>query len=202
MHIQRADDAPKVFALATRVIQGMTENAALFPTPDPALEELKADTALLEELMGTASNGDREEKGKRDNQSIKVFGKLDIERGYVNKVAKGDRAVILSSGFDASDDPNPRPIPDKGIIEDVEDGASPHSAKVVIQALGGDVSYHVQVCPAPLSEQGFKSLPPFSNSRKIIIENLERGKEIFIRVAGFNSHGQGEWSEPAAFIPQ
>jgi hypothetical protein len=132
---------------------------------------------------------------------------LQLERNYVNFVAQGDRAIILLSGFDASNDPLPLPIPDAPAIRRIDDGLIPLSAKILLVNQSGPVIvkkrnlwYIVQMSTTPLEQDSFKTVLFTSNSRKLIITGLIRLQEVFFRVAVLNAHGQGNWSPCVPFV--
>ncbi len=202
LHLNGSKNAAAVHALAVKVFQEMTNNSVTFPGPPFPLVDLQAAIAQLEVLMGEAATGNHQKVEDRNQQSAKVYNMLRSLAGYVNSIAQGDRNIVLLSGFDASDDPSPVPIPDKIIIRRVDRGETPHSAKIHIENPNNEEIFIVQVCDAPLDEASFRTVLQSTSSRRLILENLVKGKEIFIRVAGQNARGQGEWSDPASFIPQ
>ncbi len=202
LHISSFRDFNGVLALANRVIQGMTDNAALFPNPDPLISKLEDSAERLSNRIAAAKNRDKQKIQDRNEESAFLLNELGVEGDYVDKIADGDRANILLSGFDASDDPSPRPAPVKVIIRRVEAGAEPHSAKVLIDAQPAGTVYTLQICPAPLNETDFKEIGQFTSSKKLVARDLERAKEYFFRVKGFNTRGEGEWSDPVVFLAQ
>jgi hypothetical protein len=84
----------------------------------------------------------------------------------------------------------------------VVDGKTPHSAKIFITPLRERVMYVVEIRKAGESEEQWKIAKQCTSSRGLILEKLERGVEILIRVSAINTKGQGRWSSPAAFMPR
>ena len=198
----------KLIVLGNKVISGLSANAATFPLPNPAVALLTTEVSSLETLAGLAK-GNTQKKQARDQQAAKVFGMLKTETNYVNGIAKGDRAVILLSGFDASNEPTPQHIPDAPVIKRIENGSSPHSAKILLAKTSSPLNtekirltFIVQMTEDDSMEENWKIVLQTQNSKKLIFINLARGKEIFFRIAAMNAHGQSDWSETANFIPQ
>src|ERR1051325_5842708 len=97
MHCQ-PNEPVKVATLGGRVVEGFTDNAALFPSPDPTILELDTETGKLGDLI-VAAPGNHEKTVARDQQAIKVYNLLnDRAKPYVNNIAKGDKDKILLSG--------------------------------------------------------------------------------------------------------
>ena len=86
-----------------RVIENM-ENNAVFPNPPAALADLKK---LLPELQVALVNAEGRDKKmvfiKNDKKAI-ALAQLQILADYVTSTAKGDRTLILESGFDVTSD--------------------------------------------------------------------------------------------------
>ena len=200
LHINSAKEVDNVHNLCTKVISSMAANATTFPNPNPTLAILTTENATLKTLIADALSGNHQKVQARNEQSQKVLNMLRNQANYVSMIANGDRAVILLSGFESGDEPSPHPIPDKVVIKRVEDGLEPHSAKIHIEPAGTDASYIVQSQKSTEPKGSWKTVLQTSNSKNIILENLERGVDIFIRISAINARGQGDWSETYTFM--
>ena len=60
----------------------------------------------------------------------------------------------------------------------------------------------VQVAFDPELDENFIPVLVEDNQYKLILTNLTRGKEIFIRIAAKNARGWSDWSSVHPFIPQ
>ncbi len=128
---------------------------------------------------------------------------IDKAIPYVNSIANGDQALINLSGFRANKAPSPKGIPAKVVIKKITDGGTPESAKIIIANMGSGLMYKVQT--SPVVQGAAPSYAPAietTSSKKLVLPNLEKGKEILIRIAASNSKGTGDWSEPYSFIPR
>ncbi len=200
LHISNALQFKKIHPLAKRVAAEMAKNAETFKTPDPPVATLNAEADILATQMADAEGGDHAKIEIRNAQSGKVFNMLRDEAAYVNKVASGDKAIILLSGFEANDESDPLPIPGKTVVKRIEVGAETHSAKLIIDSLPDAKYYKIEISTTPSDESSWKLAVDNVSSRSLIVRRLTRGQEVWFRVAGGNSHGWGDWSEPASFI--
>jgi hypothetical protein len=193
---------------SNNVITGLSSNTNTYPQPNPAVDELKAETSILAELSGQAK-GSSQKKQARDQQAIKVYGMLLAESNYVNSVAKGDKAIILLSGFDVSAEPSPHPVPDVPVIKRIEDGNAPHSAKIFLAKITSPLlttreklTFIVQMCTDDSKEENWKTVLQTQNSKSLILLSLVRKEEYLFRIAVMNARGQSDWSETASFVSQ
>lgn len=191
--------------LAARVIEGYTDNPAVFPNPQPPIISLTAENDKLAALISEAK-GNHLKTVERNEQCKKVYDLLnDKGKPFVNGKAKGDEAIILLSGFFASKTPQPRSIPAQVVIKRIADGAVSHSAKIFLAKITSPLNeksesliYTVQMADGSLSE--FRTVLQTTNQRKLVITNLVRAREVFFRIAASNSRGQGDWSDTVPFI--
>lgn len=197
----------KLSALGNKVITNLAANAATFPAPDPAIAQLQAVSNTFATQIGQAKTGDHQKVQLRNATAVKFLGMLQTERNYINKIAQGDKSIILLSGFDASAEPTPLGIPDATAIQKITDGPIPLSAKILLARITNPLmankpkfTYIVQSSTTPLNPDSFKTVLITQNSRNLVIPNMVRLQEIFFRVAAMNSHGQGEWSPPVVFV--
>ena len=201
MHVNSNISFTKVLKLIVRVIKALGDNAATYPAPNPTIAALDPESTKLKNLIGEAK-GNSQKVAERNDQSRKVFSMLKEELVYVNQIAQGDKAIILLSGFDASNEPSPSPMPSAIVIKRIENGSVPLSAKVFIIPDKATKNYVVQTSNNPKDEESWKTVMQPTSSRKIEITKLSRGSEISIRIAGNNASGQGNWSNVVSFIPQ
>ena len=122
----------KLMTLGMRVINNMGSNTVTFSNPDPVLSVLRSAADELEILMGAAKTGNHQKVQARNEQALEYYKMLQTERDYVNGVAQGDRAIILLSGFDASNDPSSLPVPGAPAIRRIDDGLLPLSANILL----------------------------------------------------------------------
>ena len=107
--------AAKLLQYADNILLKMTENADLFPEPDPSLAELDAAIADFRQAVSEAAHRDMRMVELKNQQQVvlrRVIYHLSL---YVDRVAQGDVATILAAGFLPNKDaesagPAPKPI--------------------------------------------------------------------------------------------
>jgi len=208
MHIV-AKQINKIINLVNKVIAGLTANATIYTTPNPAVAVMTTEVNSLITLQGKAKGGGKEPIAKRDAQAVKVFGLLTNELLYVNSIAQGDKDKILLSGFDVNVQPSPVELPDKVSIKSLVIGPVDHSVKINLSKFNNPAQitrvklrFVVDMTTDPSSEDNWDEVISTGNSRKLIIEDLTRKTEYFFRVAAVNTKGQGVWSDTSAFVAQ
>ena len=88
--------------ICQRVIENMENNPA-FPTPPAALAELKKKLPEFRAARVNAQGGDKKQVSiKNDLKAIILAILLELAE-YVTVTSKGDRTLILSSGFDVNE---------------------------------------------------------------------------------------------------
>ena len=197
----KSKSATDVYQLGGQVGTNMGANSTIFPDPDPTLTVFNAEVTKLDLLM-KSKDGSKQKNQAIQDQTDEVYDMLKSEMIYVNKVADGDRSIILLSGFDCSEEPVTHDIPGKALIKRVEDGSVACSAKVFVVALFGADRYKIEITTTPDDPASWKTVLDYGALNRMEIRNLVRGQEIHIRVTGGNTHGWGIPSEVVSFIPR
>ena len=92
--------------ICQRVIEKM-ENNPVFPNPPAALAELKKVTPEYADSLVKAKSLDKEMVAIKNNKKAIVVGLLEELGTYVLAICNDDPALILSSGFDVTDELTP-----------------------------------------------------------------------------------------------
>jgi hypothetical protein len=93
----------KLVIICQRVIEKMKSNP-VFPNPPAALAELEKLLPEFEEALRKAESRDKEWVAIKNNKKARILALLEELAAYVSATCKGDRALILSSGFDVTDE--------------------------------------------------------------------------------------------------
>src|SRR5690349_2195547 len=80
------------------------KNNPTFTNPPAALAELEKEAPEFRELLRKARNRDKEWVAFKNTKKVKVLALLEVVAEYVIATCKGDRGLILSSGFDVTDE--------------------------------------------------------------------------------------------------
>lgn len=99
------DDALSEFAQGVEI--GLTDNAVTFPDLPFAVSVVKLQRQDFDQKLVKALNGNSTDTANKD-AARKVLDKSMKKNGkYVDDIADGDAAIILSSGYKISKDPAP-----------------------------------------------------------------------------------------------
>jgi hypothetical protein len=88
---------------AYHVLEQM-ENNEDFPHPPAALAELKKVLPEFDQALVDAQSRDKKMMSIKDDKKLIVLGLLQELEDYVTVTCKGNRTLILSSGFDVTDE--------------------------------------------------------------------------------------------------
>jgi hypothetical protein len=80
------------------------ENNPDFPDPPPAFAELKKEMPEFRASRRSAETGDKKMVSIKNDKKVKVQNLLQVLADYVTVKSNGDRTLILSSGFDVSNE--------------------------------------------------------------------------------------------------
>ena len=190
---------------ALQVKKGMTDNAATFPGTAVDVTKLSDDQALYATYIAGAK-GNTVVKAQRNSMALVILDDLQKLLPPVNIVANGDPAIIAQAGFDSSADPTPHSIPKQVVIKRMVNGAENQTAKIYIEAMGqSGLTFQVRITTVPNAASNDPSwvlVLQTTSSKKLIIPNLTRGKEVFIQINAMNAAGIGIWSDAKPFILQ
>lgn len=197
----RAKDPFRVLSLGQHVFVNMTEHSGLFPSATACLQSLRVES----ETLSTFINDGNDTKLKREmlrSQTDIVWHLLKELLFHVNQAANGDKVIIFSSGFDCRKEDAPNAVvPSQPVIRRVTDGSNAHSLKVYLGAVPGADRYKLEVA-TDVSNPVWVSCMDFTNISGLEAQNLERGKEILVRVFAGNSYGWSDPSSSVSFIPR
>jgi|GEM_PF-1110690 len=197
----KSKDPQKVYNLGGKVYTSMLASKSTFATPDPTMEDFGVEVTKLDTVL-KAKDGSKLKAQAIIDQTDVVYGMLKSEIIYVNKIANGDMAIILLSGFDCNNEPVQRDIPGKALIKRIEDGSVACSAKIFLDALADADRYKVEITATPDDAESWKTVIDFGGLNRLEIKDLTAAQKIYIRVSGGNTHGWGIASEPMVFIPR
>jgi len=170
---------PEKIAFGRNVHTMMTGNLN-FPTPDIPLADLKTKTDLLETQMVAASHGGPPETALL-HQTAKEWDEMfRDEARYVDRIAKGNEAMIRSSGFNVSGQPIPYVRPEFS----AKIGEQPGTARLRRQAVQGAKSYIWQYSKnaLPVSEDGW-TWAKVTTKTTALIDGLDTLTIYWFRVA-------------------
>jgi len=197
----KSRDPQKVYNLSGKVYTSIFANQSIFQGADPTIEAFGTEVTKLDAAI-KAKDGSKVKTQLIIDQTDVVYGMLKSLILSVNRIAAGDTAIILLSGFDYNNEPTQHDIPAKAVIKRLEDGSVACSVKIYMDALPNADRYKVETTTKPDDAESWETQIDFGGLKKLEIRGLVAAQKIYIRVSGGNTHGWGAPSEPMAFIPR
>jgi len=189
-----------IYQLAGKVYANMSANITMFGNQETTLTELKKQN---DELLKRISSNDGTENAQLDidTQTDTVFDLLKDLIYTVNKIAKGNKSIIVFSGFDYNDEPAEHAIPDKPIIRKAVDGKTKCSIKLFVEAQINADRYRVETTTTPLDPTSWKEALEASRNN-LELKDQTYAKEVHLRVLAGNTHGWSIPSDTVVFVPR
>jgi hypothetical protein len=179
----------ELVTLIKHILKQLRGNAA-YPNPPAALAELEKLLPELEEALERAKTRDKQWVAIKNNKKAIALALLQELAEYVLVISKGDRALILSSGFEAADTNGP----EKTSIELLEVILNaPGEATLQVKNQKGVVSYiHQYTTEAPGPNTMWHSVG--STKGDHTFTGLETDKRYWFRVVVVGRKGQQAFS--------
>jgi hypothetical protein len=175
---------------ARNTVIKMTGNAS-FPTPDVVLSQITGSANNLEAKFNAAQGGGKQQTAEMHQARKALEDLLHKQVLYIERIAGGNEAAILSSGFTPTKQPQPSLRPDFKVSNGIMEG------EVILKhkAVKGARSWVWQCCPDPLNTNQWVQIG-ISTQTTFTVKELEQGKKYWFRTAYITSAGQSEWCEP------
>ena len=93
-----------ILTICHRVIEKMEENNEIFPSPPAALEELKKVLPEFNQALANAQSRDKHLVSLKNDLKAIVLDLLQELIDYVTVTCKGNRTLMLRSGFDVNNE--------------------------------------------------------------------------------------------------
>jgi hypothetical protein len=196
----RSKTPTNVYQLAGKVYASMSENQAKFPNQASLLATLLTENTKLNDLIA-GNNGSDKKQFDLESQTDNVLDILKDLIAYVNLIAKGDKSIILLSGFDCNNEPVKHEAPGKPVIRKVKDGKTACSVKLIVEADAVSDKYKVQTTSTPLDPNSWEDALEGSRNN-LELKELPYAKELYLRVKAGNTHGWSDPSDAVAFVPR
>jgi hypothetical protein len=178
------------------IVDGMKGNPR-FPSPDVALDDLEEATGQLERTHVAASGGGKTNKALM-HQAEKAWDQLMRDEAlYVDRIAKGDHAVILSAGFNFSRTPIPAKRPEFSAALGEKSG----SVILHCKAIQGAYAYVWQYCKGTLAETeaGWTYSNATGKATVTLLDQVPITK-YWYRVAAVLADGTAAYCEPISIV--
>ncbi|MCY4780776.1 fibronectin type III domain-containing protein [Sphingobacterium sp. UT-1RO-CII-1] len=186
--------------LVGKVLDCMTGHATFTALP-LELEDFEAEVMDFRTKWQKASRGGSllEIAEKNDAKDVLALSLKDLAF-YVNKVSKGSRSLLLSSGLILEVEPKPSDVPDQVLDAKLLDGRQKGQMQVKYKPVRNALLYEYQVTNIlgednqPVWQETFQA----SSSRGNIYAVTEPDQIYYLRVRARNKRGIGDWSQVAS----
>lgn len=183
------------------VVLASLSNNPHFPEPVPALSEFSETIKAYSLAIMAAETGNRAEIAFKKQKRKALEQILRRLVSYVNFMAKGDRNILLTSGFDINKEQEQNCTIEKPSDLKVINGLNAGELIVSVPAVRGAVAYLYQYTNDAIpKERSWKN--SVSSCYKYKICNLESGKRYWCRVTAIGTRGQVEFSNLEQCIVQ
>ena len=183
---------PEKIEFARNSVTKMTGNTN-FATPDVALTLITTATNTLETKYNLAIGGGKQQTADMHQARAALDDLLHKEGLYVERIANGNEAIILSSGYNTSKQPKPASHPAFTVDNGEHEGEMLLKHKAVKQSK----AWTWQYCQDPITETGW-ILAGMSTQTTFIIKDLKPGTKYWFRAAHLKKEGMSDWCAPIA----
>lgn len=177
---------------AYHIVELMTGNT-YFPTPLPALADVKTATDNFNVAANKVENGSRVDTAQKNDLREVLVGLLKKLALYVETISDGSETIILTSGFDVSKQPTVVGPLDKPTQVSVKMGDNPGTVIFSCEVIRNAQFYEFEYLEAPKSETSVW-IKVTSTKHKITIVGLTSGKQYIFRVAAAGSDPSRNYS--------
>lgn len=172
--------------------------ATYFPQIDPSADEIDAALSAFRtsvEMESSKSVAVLRKANRRKLHDLLVRLALDLERA-----ADGDMLKLIHTGYDinkstAAQTTGATPTPQNLRLYQ----ALRNQILAKVKAIGGRVVYIGAYSYDPINGPWI-TIDPVTNSQKILFSNLERGRDVYIKVMIVTAQGTSDWSDIATIM--
>ena len=198
----RTLSVPEKIARAQQIVAALTGNSN-FTTPHPTLAEVTAAAAALEAAANAAQAARLEARRRTAARGVKEDDLTQLITqlgGYVESVAGGDEAMIMSAGLEmrsaATTDSTAPAAP-----ETLTATTGNHEGEIELSwdAVRAARSYVVERTTDPQAATAWTQAGVSPRS-SLIVEGLDSGTRYYFRVAAVTLNGQSPWSNHAVKV--
>lgn len=189
--------AGNLVKITRRILDSLKGNAQ-FPNPTPALTDIEKKLEEYLVSLSAAGGRDREKVAIKDNKQAELRQLLTELAHYVTQTCKGDKAMLLSSGFDiSSEKSSSQKAPQKLQVEMGMPGQVTTRVKRVTRAR----AYVHQITADPLTPESVwtseTTLKP-----EHTFTGLASASKVWLRIIVIDRSGKQIVWEPVARIVQ
>jgi len=173
------------------VLVQLKAGASVFTNPDESLDTAASSVDTLETNYMAALGGGHASTVAMHASEDAADEIFRVLAAYVDRMAKGDESIILSSGFNTSKQPTPAQKADLTVIS----GSNSGSVKLIAKAVKGAGSYIWQVAKGalPTDESGWINVG-FTTQASNELTGLDVATKYYFRVAAITNTGTTDFT--------
>lgn len=173
------------------VLAKLKAGASVFTNPDESLDASGVSVDTLEANYIAASGGGHAATVAMHASEDAADEIFRVLAAYVDRIAKGDESIILSSGFNTSKQPTPAQKADLTVVS----GGNSGTVKLTAKAVKGAGSYIWQMAKGalPTDESGWTSIG-FTTQASNEVTGLEVATKYYFRVAAITNTGTTDFT--------
>ena len=192
---------------AQTIVTSMTGNTA-FPEPwaatVPTLAQIQTDLTAFQAAVNATAAGDRTRIAERSGTRTTLASDLTLLGFYVQGVAKGDQAMLASTGYPLRQyTPRSQALDGPAAPQRLRLARGTTSGSLVIRAgrVPSSGSYDVQTTSSdPTVETNWAAAGSYKNCQRIELSGLATLKTWSVRVRALGAAGPGAWTAPASLM--
>jgi hypothetical protein len=187
----------ELIKIARRILDSIKQNTK-FSNAGPLLELIEKALQEYIAALSAAGGRDRVLVSIKDDKKAILQALLTELANYVTQTAKGDKTMLLESGFDLNADKgaSQKAVPKLAVNLDV-----PGEATISIPRVTGARIYVHQCTPDPLTPQSVW-ISEFSLKPEHTFNGFESMAKIWVRVIVIDKKGESVYWEPVSRIVQ
>jgi len=187
---------PDLDAFTENVLAKMRNNTH-YPDPPETLDDVQTALTDFTTKLSAAAGGGKQATAAKDASREVLVGMLREIATYVQGMCKNDLTVLLSSGYDATNNNRAQtPLPAPTILKVTNEATTELALKV--SPVDNAHSYEVRLSVNGGAPQ---SGGVFTQARKIVLTGLLPGTTYSIQVRAIGgSTGYSPWSEPVSHM--
>jgi|APHig6443717497_1056834.scaffolds.fasta_scaffold221537_1 hypothetical protein len=180
------------FATFSKQVIGKMTGNVNFPDPNPDLPSLTISVSDFESSLSKMKDGTKEDTVVKNRKRAILESNLKKETVYVETVANGDVAIMLSSGFELTKSRIPIGVLEAPADLTVTIGSAKGSLLVKFTPVEHARFYEIEYTQTPVTDASI--IKRFSTTKtKDEIPNLDCGKEYAVRVTSAASDPGRLW---------
>ena len=179
-----------------QILKGLTGNAH-FPAPVPALADIDAARNAFVNAMNAGRGGPQQVATLRQLRATLVALVRSLAL-YVQQTGKGERVLLLGSGFPLQKQRVPNARPSAPIRLRLKRGKVSGQLVVRCEKVAAVAVYQWRYALA--SDPTAWTIADPSFATRVTFEGLQRGQDYHFQVRAIGRHGAGDWSDTAVLM--